>query len=150
MVAFFVHKSMFASKPPTINQNNAGTQITLYRDYDSHFRIDGSINGIAVTFLIDTGSTSIAVPEVVAKAAGLIRLATVQSLTANGTAIGYFTRIKLLSLGPLEFENISATIIPTMGAGEVLLGMNILSKFDIQQDSSTLTLTVPDKPLTAK
>lgn len=145
LVGFLINQSMYSTKPPTINETYGGTQITIYRGYDSHFRIPGAINDVQVTFLVDTGATSIAVSEHIATKAGLNRKSKVQTETANGPSSGYLTKIEKLTINQLELHNISAIIIPNIADNEVLLGMNVLSKFNIQQTADTLTLTVPSK-----
>jgi aspartyl protease family protein len=145
LVGLLLHQVLYGTKAPTINDTYSGTSITLYRDYDSHFRIKGSINGIPVTFLIDTGSTSIAVSEAIAQKAGLQKTAQISADTANGAATGYMTKIKDLAISPIELHNLSAIIIPNMGANEALLGMSVLSKFNIQQTEETLIISVPAK-----
>ncbi len=138
-----INSTIFATKPANIIKSEHGTTITIQRDYDSHFRIKGSINGIPVTFLVDTGATSIAVPDSVARRAELTRGEEIASSTANGIAISYFTRIQSLKLGDVEFSNVNAVITPGIASGEVLLGMNLLKKLTIKQDQSTMILTVP-------
>jgi len=49
-----------------------------------------------------------------------------------------------LKIGPIEFANISAIIIPDPG-NDALLGMNILNKFEISQKEDVLILTYKKK-----
>lgn len=141
MVGYLAHKVIFSPKTPTIQETYSGTQITIYRDFDSHFRISGSINGTPVTFLIDTGATSIAIPADIAAKAGLVKKAQVYTDTANGTAIAYLTKIEKLNIGPIELQDLSAVIAPSMKSDEALLGMNVLSKFHIEQTATTLVIS---------
>lgn len=143
LVALLVNFGMFRTKSPLINTTPSGTQIIISRDNDYHFRIDGSINGIAVTFLIDTGATSIAIPSKIADTAHLARLSQVNTETASGSSIGYFTKIDKLDIGTIKFNNATAIIIPDMDSNQVLLGMNILQHLNIQQTRDTLIITVP-------
>jgi aspartyl protease family protein len=143
LVAFLVHENMYSTKPPSFIATNSGKQLTISRDYDSHFRITGTINGVPVTFLIDTGATSIAISEHVAAEAGLKKKGEVTTETANGTGVGYLTHIAELQINQIEFKDIAAVIVPNLGSNEALLGMNVLSKFNIQQTDSAMVLTVP-------
>lgn len=143
LVALLFNFTMFRSKAPLINTTEAGTQIIVYRDRDYHFRIAGTINGVEVTFLIDTGATSIAVPARIADAAQLIHLSEVSTETANGSAIGYLTKIDKVEIGTITFNNAAAIIVPNMDSNQVLLGMNILKHLHIQQTKDTLIITVP-------
>lgn len=142
LVALLINKTIFNTKPPTISETEAGKQITLYSDYDSHFRVKGTVNGVPVTFLIDTGASSIAVSDKIATKAGLTRMARITTETANGTAVGYFTTIDTLLIADVVIRDTSGIIVPKLGT-EALLGMNILKMFIIKQTKDTLTLTVP-------
>lgn len=143
LLAVLINNSLFGTKKPSINETDAGKQITIQRDYDSHFRIKGSINGVPVTFLIDTGSTSVAVSKEVAMRAHLTKQAEVTAETAGGNSQGYFTVIDKLSFGGIDVNHISAVIIPDLGGNQALLGMNVLQKFKIEQTQDTMVLTVP-------
>ena len=143
LAGFLIQESVYRTKKPTINETYAGTQITIYRDLDSHFRIEGSINGVPVTFLIDTGATSIAVSEQIARRANLTRLSEINTETANGNAISYFTTITTLQFNKIELHNLSAIIVPGMDSGVALLGMNVLKQFTIKQTPETLIISVP-------
>lgn len=144
IIAILINNTLFGTKKPSISDSEAGKQIVITRDYDSHFRITGSINGLPVTFLIDTGATSVAIPAVIAKKAKLVEKTKVQTETAAGDSVGYLTRIDVLNVGGVDVHNISAIIIPDFDSDQVLLGMNVLSKFSIEQSNNTLTLTVPN------
>ncbi len=141
--ALLFNQTLFGTKRAVISESDAGKIITITRDHDSHFRIKGHINGIPVTFLVDTGATSVAVSDTLATRAGLVQKAPITAETAAGDAIGYFTMVDTLDMGGVEVKNVSAVIIPNMESNQALLGMNILSKFLMQQTDNTLTLTVP-------
>ncbi|HSX20115.1 MAG TPA: TIGR02281 family clan AA aspartic protease, partial [Gammaproteobacteria bacterium] len=113
---------------------------------DSRFRIKGSINGITVTFLIDTGATSIAVSTDVARRAHLSKQATLTTETAGGNRVGYFTKIDTINIGGIDVHNVSGVIVPDLESDQALLGMNVLEKFSMQQIRDTLILTVPQAP----
>ncbi len=143
LVALITNGTVFRTKAPSISESEAGKQITITRDYDAHFRIKGSINGTPVTFLIDTGATSIAVSDSIARRANLKREAQLTTQTAGGSSVGYFTMVDKLMIADVEVKDISAVIIPDMGGIEALLGMNVLQQFIIQQNKDQMILTVP-------
>lgn len=147
LVAILFNLGLFSTKDPMIKVSQTGTQITILRDHDSHFRIKGQINGVSVIFLLDTGATSVAVSGLLAKNAGLQPKAELTTETANGSAIGYFTVIDKIVLGngKLELNHVSAVIVPNMDADQALLGMNVLKQFNIQQTENTMVLTIPNQ-----
>ena len=143
LISLLVDQAMYSSKAPEVAALNGITEIKLTREADSHFRIPGSINGVETVFLIDTGATTIAVTEDIAKAANLPKLSEVSTQTAGGSSIGYFTRIESLQISGIEFNNLSAIIIPQMGYGKALLGMNVLKNFNIKQNVNEMVLSIP-------
>jgi aspartyl protease family protein len=145
LVVILVNFSLFGTKAPMISSSQVGTQITISRDYDSHFRLKGSVNGIPVTFLLDTGASSVAVSAQLAKRAGLKHKAELITETANGSAVGYYTVIDKIMLANVELNNVSAVIVPNMDSDQALLGMNVLQHFEITQTKETMLLLVPHK-----
>jgi len=146
LIALLIQESIYKTKNPTISQTYNGSQLTIYRGKDSHFRVKGSINGIEVTFLIDTGASSIAVSEHIGKAAKLKKLSRVATETANGSSTGYLTSIEHIYIGGIELNNLSAVIVPNMDSDMALLGMNALKNFSIQQTGDTMIISVPNEP----
>lgn len=145
LVVILVNFSLFGTKEPMISSSQVGTQITILRDNDSHFRLKGTINNIPVTFLLDTGASSVAVSDELANRAGLDPKAQLTAETANGSAVGYFTVIDTIVLGTVELNNVNAVIVPNMSSDQALLGMNVLRRFQINQTENTMVLTVPHK-----
>jgi aspartyl protease family protein len=109
-----------------------------------HYLAPGKINGIEVTFLLDTGATRVAVPAKVAEKAGLGRGIRSQSMTASGVVESWLTRIDRLRLGPFEMDGVQAVIIPDMPGDEVLLGMSFLKHLKLEQSAERLRITLPD------
>ena len=66
--------------------------IELKRAADGHFHWSGTLNGIAVDFLVDTGATGTAIPQALADRAGLVAEGTLQSSTAGGVVQGSLAR----------------------------------------------------------
>ncbi len=116
------------------------SEIVLRRNRQGHYVFDGQINRRKVTFMVDTGATTTAVPGNLEQALDLARGAPLQISTANGRATAYLTRLEQLALGDIEIYDVGATIIPTMGVDEVLLGMNVLKHFELVQRGDELVI----------
>ena len=101
---------------------------------------NGEINGIPVTFLLDTGATDVAIPAEIAMEADLVGGLAHQASTANGVVTVYSTRINELTLGNIVLYNIEASITPSMFGDIILLGMSALQQIEFTQRGSTLTL----------
>jgi aspartyl protease family protein len=117
------------------------TTVVLQRNRAGHYVAPGRINGVAVTFLLDTGATYVAVSSAIAERAGLVRGMPVQSRTANGVVRSWLTKIDQLQLGPIEMREVKATILPTMPDNEVLLGMSFLKNLTLKQQGGELHIS---------
>jgi aspartyl protease family protein len=116
-------------------------EVTLERNRAGHYVANGSINGMEVVFLLDTGATDVALSSQLARRLGLRRGLPVTIQTANGTVTGYATRLRSVRLANIERHNVSATINPAMqDEDEVLLGMSFLKHLELTQRGNTLTL----------
>ena len=118
-------------------------EIELEANRQGHYVASGRINNEDVTFLLDTGATTVSVPESIAEDAGLRKEFRGRSQTAAGTVTVWGTTIERLTLGELTLRNVPATINPATDMGVVLLGMSALGQVDFSQRSGTLTLSKP-------
>ena len=123
--------------------DGAKKAIVLKRNHAGHYMAPGRINGIDVTFLLDTGATYVAVSSAVADRAGLRRGAAAQSTTANGVVRSWLTTIDKLQLGPIEMRDVRATILPSMPGYEALLGMSFLKHLSLKQQGGELVISAP-------
>lgn len=115
-------------------------EIILQRNAYGHYVSDGTINGKAVVFLLDTGATEVAIPESLANELGLRKGNDFMVRTANGTAIAYRTHLDSAAIGDIRRYDLNATILTNMAGDEILLGMNFLKHFEITQKGKTLTI----------
>jgi len=116
-------------------------EVVLERNARGHYVAGGSINGRPVTFLLDTGATDVAVPEDLADRLGLERSGGGITQTANGVVAVWRTTLDRVRLGSIELSAVSASIVPTMAAGDpVLLGMSFLRQVEFVQSDGQLTL----------
>jgi aspartyl protease family protein len=115
--------------------------IELRRAADGHFHWPGTVNGMAVEFLVDTGATRTALPQALAQAARLTPEGAVRSATAGGTTQGYSARADIRLDGGVLAERLPVTVLPALGAP--LLGMDVLSRLSFSQDGGVLRLRRP-------
>ncbi|MEJ2681804.1 MAG: TIGR02281 family clan AA aspartic protease [Gammaproteobacteria bacterium] len=126
---------------PTFHQYRSGTkEVVLERNHYGHYISSGSINNINVVFLLDTGSTQVAIPGHIAQTLNLDFGEKQATGTANGTIWVYNTILETLKIGNIEMHNVSASINPHMEESEVLLGMSALKHLDFSQRGNLLTL----------
>ena len=137
----WLEKQQNPNQDPYSSETRTGIrEVALQRNRQGHYVSAGTINGIPVTFLLDTGATAVAIPPSLATAAGLVPGYASRATTANGVITVYSTQIDKLVFGNIELNNINASITPTMGNDTILLGMSALKEVEFSQRGSTLTL----------
>jgi aspartyl protease family protein len=115
-------------------------EVVLLRNRRGHYVFDGRINGREVTFLVDTGATTTAIPGRMRDALGLEAGPAISVSTANGVTRAYLTRLDSLSIGDIEMRDVKATLVDNMGVDEILLGMNVLKHFELTQRGDELII----------
>ncbi|MDO9237880.1 MAG: TIGR02281 family clan AA aspartic protease [Aquabacterium sp.] len=119
-----------------------GTQIVLSAVSGGHFITQGSINGHATRFLVDTGATSVSMGADVARSMGL-KFEDGQRFytsTANGTVMGYRVSLTTVRIQDVEVHNVAAAVLP-QAMPEILLGNSFLTRFQMKRENDQLTLT---------
>lgn len=117
----------------------AGGVIEIRRGPDGHYHWPGSINGLAVDFLIDTGATGTAMSQAMARELGLEALGQVRSNTAGGVVTGEVVRADVELHGGVRVERLAITALPGL-SDRPLLGMDVLGKLRWQQRDGLLTI----------
>lgn len=113
--------------------------VTITPDAQGHYRIDGYINESPVKFIVDTGASLVAIPQTLAKELNLQGRYQVNLQTAGGEVTGSLTRLQQLSFAGFTLYNVKAVIVPSEGE-LVLLGMNVLSQFNLSQQDKRLVI----------
>jgi aspartyl protease family protein len=118
-----------------------GGTIVMTANGDGHFVAQGSINGKAVTFLVDTGATLVAIGQSEADRLGLNYKsgATGFANTANGRIPVRAITLNAVRVGDVEVANVEAIVMPSQ-MGQVLLGNSFLSRFQMKRDNDTMRL----------
>jgi clan AA aspartic protease (TIGR02281 family) len=140
------------SNLPTASDQVDRPETSRTRVYKIPFRHDGGLmrvdavvnDHVTVPFLIDTGASGVALPEIVAKDLGIVvgpDTPRITSHTANGTIEVPLVEIQSVTLGGARVENLTATLNPTLEYG--LLGGAFFNNFDYQiaPNESVMTLT---------
>ncbi|HSZ74671.1 MAG TPA: TIGR02281 family clan AA aspartic protease [Rhizomicrobium sp.] len=104
-------------------------ELILTRSGNGNFYVYGTVNGVSVKFLIDTGASDVTLSPADAQRLG-IDLNTLDFSqiydTANGAGRGAFYTVRTLSIGALELSDVSVSINQTP-MRQSLLGMTFLS-----------------------
>ncbi len=119
----------------------ADGSVRIERGHDGHFRVKGSINGQSVTFMVDTGASSVSVTEALAEKAGLQGGERARFRTANGEREGRIVVADEVKVASLTVRNLR---VGTGYTGEdvedALLGQNFLRHFDVQMSGDQMLL----------
>ncbi len=128
---------------PSVGLEREDGSVMFHTQSDGHFHIQSKINGVQVTFLVDTGATRVALTQRDAKRIGV----NVDSLkynirinTANGTSFFARTMLPQIVVGPISVEMVEA-YVARQGLSTSLLGMSFLSRlkeYEVTQDTLTL------------
>ena len=106
-----------------------------------HFMAQGSINGQAVQFMVDTGATLVALGQADAARLGIdmsqARGAVTQ--TANGPVPTQMVTLTRVRVGEVEVANVGAAVLP-LPMPYVLLGNSFLSRFQMRRDNDVMRL----------
>jgi aspartyl protease family protein len=115
--------------------------VTLYADSRGHFIAEGSVNGIPVRFMVDTGATVIALPVSDARRLGMDYLKGERGMvqTANGPAPAYRVRLDVVKLGAVQLNSVEAIVIE-QGLNVALLGMSFLNRVEMRREGELMML----------
>ncbi len=123
-----------------IHGGGSSARVVLQRNRYGSYIAPGQINGEAVTFLVDTGASTVALPTDVAERLGLERGPSYLVNTAAGTTRAFHTWIDSIVIGGIHIENVRGTITPAMHGDEVLLGMSFLRHVNFAQQADQLVI----------
>jgi aspartyl protease family protein len=119
----------------------SGTRIVLSAGSGGHFTSQGSINGRAAMFMVDTGASFVGMGISDAERMGIDYKAgqVVRMSTANGVINAWQVRLASVRLGDVEVREVDAVV----GAGAmpyVLLGNSFLGRFSMRRDNELMVL----------
>lgn len=103
----------------------------------------GSINTLPVTFLVDTGATSIAMGTATAKRLGIDFRVTGEkgiSHTAGGAVRSWVVRLKKVKVGEITLSNVRASVLEAYNNDKVLLGMSFLHRVNMREEGGIMYL----------
>jgi aspartyl protease family protein len=118
----------------------SGNKIVLPVGSGGHFMANGSINGRAIQFMVDTGATAVAIGINDAQRMGIDyqKGQPVRMNTANGVAQGWRVVLNSVRINDVEIYDVEAVVGPNMPFA--LLGNSFLSRFTMNRGSDTMVL----------
>lgn len=123
-------------------QSVADGEVTLPRAADGHYYADVSINGVNVTFMADTGASTVVLSPQDARKVGIdpATLAYIgRASTANGMVRTARVSLPDVGFGPFHEDALAASV--NQGSMDIsLLGMDYLGRFQITISGDKMVL----------
>ena len=119
-----------ADAKPSPASSDARTMV-VNRDKRGHFRVAGAVDGRQMDFLVDTGASTVVLPEKEAARLGVRpseRDYSAKVRTANGTVRAAPLKLKKIEIGWLRLTDVDALVLPDAALSENLLGLSFLSR----------------------
>jgi aspartyl protease family protein len=120
-----------------------GPSVRVWPAEDGTYTVAGSINGLPVTFLVDTGASKVAMNANEAKRLGIdYRVVGKPSMaaTASGVVRTFEVVLDRVKVGEIELRGVEAGVIDGPHPQEVLLGMTFLERLDMNRTGKALEL----------
>lgn len=116
-------------------------KISLAADARGHFVTTGQVNGASLSFLVDTGATSIAIGASDARRIGLDTSRGQKGAVSTANGRTTVTRVKLdtVRIGDITLHSVDAVVMEH-DMQPALLGMTFLNRMEMQRDGNTMTL----------
>lgn len=139
-----VTAGLIPSRPQTVMGAGGAVEVTLSKSNNGHFEADGVVNGKGVSFLVDTGASSVVLSFRDAVNAGISPDSlsfTSPISTANGSAFAANTRLDEIGIGGIVRRDVRAMVAEEGKLDQSLLGMSFLSSlsgYTVRQDQLIL------------
>jgi aspartyl protease family protein len=121
----------------------AAEEYHIYRDSRGMYRSVGSINGLTVQFLLDTGASAIAMNAAQARRLGVDYRVEGRSTfvtTASDVIEAFKVKLDVVRVGAIELRNVDAVVMEGQQPVEVLLGMSFLGRLEMSNRDNRLIL----------
>ena len=118
-------------------------EVQVWRNTTGMYTTVGSINGLPVSFLVDTGATQVAMNASQARRLGIDFHVTGRPAavtTASGVERAWAVTLDSVKVGDLEVRNVSAVVLEGAQPQVTLLGMSYLGRMEISNDGRLMTL----------
>jgi aspartyl protease family protein len=117
--------------------------VLIFRDLRGMFKTVGSINGLPVRFLVDTGASSVAMNSAQARRLGIdfrVEGEPTYVTTASDVTRAYRLKLDVVKVGSIQVRNVSAVVLDGAQPTDVLLGMSFLDRVALINESDKLIL----------
>ncbi len=119
-------------------------EVVIQRSRDGHYYVGGAINGQPLTFMVDTGASTVVVSADLAVKIGLPRGVPTQFNTAGGMVWGETVSDQAVVAGGIQLKGLSVGVVMQKmdQRDSALLGQNFLRYIDVIQSGDQMVLRV--------
>jgi aspartyl protease family protein len=118
-------------------------EIMIPRSRDGHYYVSGAINGRPLTFMVDTGASTVVVSADLAARVGLTRGVPTPFKTAGGMVWGEMVSDQTIEAGGMQLKGLRVGVVTQMDQRDyALLGQNFLRHIDVIQSGDQMVLRV--------
>ncbi|HEX7053809.1 MAG TPA: TIGR02281 family clan AA aspartic protease [Burkholderiales bacterium] len=127
----------YRGAPPPMSRE----AVVLPADGRGHFFAEGSVNGVPMRFLVDTGASMVVLPAQDARRLGIDYAAAPRTRvqTAGGAIGAYLVTLDRVKVGAIELHSIDGIVVEHGGAVP-LLGMSFLNRVEMRRSGDSMTL----------
>ncbi|MDH3525983.1 MAG: TIGR02281 family clan AA aspartic protease [Gammaproteobacteria bacterium] len=118
-------------------------EVQIRRNNMSMYSTVGSINGLPVSFIVDTGATQIAMNDAQARRLGIdyrVDGEPTAITTASRMERAWAVMLDSVKVGDIALIDVSAVVLEGPQPEQVLLGMSFLSRLEMRNDGQLMTL----------
>lgn len=113
--------------------------VFIPKSANGHFYTHGFLNGFPVTFMVDSGASAVAIPEKMARIAGIRAGVERVVQTAGGQVRAGVSQGNTVGVGPIGITGVEVVLMKNLDTP--LLGASVLDQFRISIDERGMTLS---------
>lgn len=118
-------------------------EVVIPRSRDGHYYVGGFINGRPLTFMVDTGASTVVVSTDLAAKIGLTSGVPAAFKTAGGMVWGETVSDQTIEAGGIQLTGLRVGVVMQMDQRDyALLGQNFLRHIDVIQSGDQMVLRV--------
>lgn len=118
-------------------------ELRLAPESDGHYYVDGTIDGTAIRFVVDTGASSVAISSADAKRVGVLYRVDGQPMTvetAAGPSAAYRVKFHTVKIRTIALTEVEGIVIDGPYPSTALLGQSFLNRLDMSRTGAILEL----------
>lgn len=129
----------------------AGAVVVRLRSDGGVYLLDATIDGVAGTFILDTGASTVHLTKSFSSKLGMTLDGQSMIVTrgATGTRKDYIAQVKKVNVGSAQANDVTVTVASddtSLGQGiDGLLGQSVLSRFKVGVDATARTLSLDQR-----